>query len=512
MKNYHPFLLLLYLLIFIPKLYGKNLTSEEALHFQRRLGYEIDKDFQQKLLKMNKDQAIDYVLSRTKTVASNPPREWLNQFEEIYLTIIKHRRGLIRKEERKNIPQLAKRILEQFPNIPKNLKNQFLKSLKDPQKIRRSLNMLSNKVLALDLQAWWLEEMINTQSPLTERMTLFWHNHFATSYRKVKVLPWMYKQNTILRKNALGNFKDLLKSISTDAAMLWYLDSNKNVVGTPNENFAREVMELFTLGEGNYSEKDIKEAARAFTGWDFDKFTGKFVFKIKRHDRGVKTILGKNGNFNGHDVLDILLKDKRTAEFITRKIWKEFISPKPDELLVKQWGDRFYQSGYEIKVLLREMFSSKVFYEARGSLIKSPVDFLVGTIRQFRVEPSVTIPYALASKKLGQELFNPPNVKGWSGGKKWINTATLLLRKDFISRMFRVGEKKEKKMGNMMNNPMKMMAQVSVLDMENWMGTLGREDVRSFLHPLPSVNKIKRRKNILAWTRQLVLDPVYQLR
>ena len=148
--------------------------------------------------------------------------------------------------------------------------------------------MLTNKILSRDLQAWWLEEMILTDSPLTERMTLFWHNHFATSYRKVKVLPWVYKQNIILRRHALGNFKDLLKAISTDAAMLWYLDSNKNVKDAPNENFAREVMELFTLGEGNYSEKDIKEAARAFTGWDFDRLTGKFILRIKKHDTGIK--------------------------------------------------------------------------------------------------------------------------------------------------------------------------------------------------------------------------------
>ncbi|MBT7608666.1 MAG: DUF1800 domain-containing protein [Bacteriovoracaceae bacterium] len=488
------------------------LSADHARHFQRRVGYHVDSEFQKSLLKMTNKQAVDHVLSRIKTTALNPSRKWVKKLEEIYLLIIKAKRGFLSKEEKKRIPLLAKNIIDMFPKIPKALKRKFNQNLTDPKKLRRSLNMLTNKILSRDLQAWWLEEMILTDSPLTERMTLFWHNHFATSYRKVKVLPWVYKQNIILRRHALGNFKDLLKAISTDAAMLWYLDSNKNVKDAPNENFAREVMELFTLGEGNYSEKDIKEAARAFTGWDFDRLTGKFILRIKKHDTGIKNILGRKGNFHGDQVLDILLKNKKTAIFITSKIWREFISPSPKVDKVNIIADKFYKSGYEIKVLLREIFATDEFYSSFGNLIKSPTDLLIGTLKQFNIDPITLIPYAVASGRLGQELFNPPNVKGWPGGKKWINTATYLTRKDILSRIFRVGQRKSKEKINIMKNPMKMMSSMSAIDMEAWLGENDKSSMLKIILPIKNVNTLKKKKKLLAWTRQLVLDPAYQLR
>jgi len=273
-------------------------------------------------------------------------------------------------------------------------------------------------------------------------MTLFWHNHFVSGQQKVKLAVLMYRQNVTLRANALGSFGDLLHAIARDPAMVIYLDNAQNRKGTPNENFAREVMELFTLGEGNYSEQDIKEAARAFTGWSLDRETGQFMFRRFIHDYGAKTVLGKSGNLDGDDVLDILLSRPETAQFVTRKLWREFVSPDPDEAEVKRIAARFRDSRYDIKVALQALLTSESFYAAenRGVLVKSPVDLVVGTMRQFGMQPGQPVPFAVAAAGMGQNLFSPPNVKGWPGGEAWINASTLLARKQFLDRLFRADD------------------------------------------------------------------------
>src|SRR6478672_7242768 len=209
---------------------------------------------------------------------------------------------------------------------------------------------------SFELRAWWLREMAETPSPLTERMTLFWHNHFATSQQKVRSLQLMYRQNALLRREALGNFATLLHAVAKDPAMLVYLDNAGSRRQAPNENFAREVMELFTLGEGHYGEPDVKEAARAFTGWSLDRETGEYKWRPFFHDRGDKTVLGKTGRFDGDDVLDLLLVRPETAEFIVEKLWREFVSPAPDAAEVKRIARVFRDSGYEIKAALRALF------------------------------------------------------------------------------------------------------------------------------------------------------------
>jgi uncharacterized protein (DUF1800 family) len=294
----------------------------------------------------------------------------------------------------------------------------------------------------LQLRGWWVGEMLATPSPLTERMTLFWHNHFVSSQQKVRLSELMYRQNVTLRANALGNFGTLLHAIARDPAMVIYLDNAQNRKGTPNENFAREVMELFTMGEGNYGEQDIKEAARAFTGWSLDRDTGQFFFRRFIHDDGVKTVLGRTGNLDGDQVLDILLAQPATAEFITRKLWREFISPDPDESAVRQMARRFRDSRYDIRVVLHDMLTSDAFYarENRAVLVKSPIDLVVGTLHQFDMRPPNAMPFAVAAAGMGQNLFAPPNVKGWPGQETWINASTLLARKQFLERLFRGDE------------------------------------------------------------------------
>ena len=292
---------------------------------------------------------------------------------------------------------------------------------------------------SFELRAWWLGEMIATPSPLTERLTLFWHNHFATSQQKVRSVQLMYRQNQLLRREALGNFATLLRGIAKDPAMLVYLDNAGNRKQAPNENFAREVMELFTLGEGHYTEHDIKEAARAFTGWSLDRDTGEFTYRRIWHDYGEKTVFGRTGRLDGDDVLESLLARQETSQVIAAKLWREFVSPSPEPREVARWAAVFRESRYEVKPLMRAVLTSDAFWSPanRGALVKSPVDLVAGTLRTFEIHPADLRPAVFACAALGQNLFAPPNVKGWPGGEAWIDSGSLLGRQQFIDRVFR---------------------------------------------------------------------------
>jgi uncharacterized protein (DUF1800 family) len=288
-----------------------------------------------------------------------------------------------------------------------------------------------------ELAQWWVDEMLASPSPLVERMTLFWHNHFTSAVRKVRYAPALFRQNALFRREAIGNFATLLRQIARDPAMLVYLDGMKSIAQQPNENFARELLELFTLGEGHYTEADVKAAARAFTGWTIDLETGSFVDRPEHHDTGEKSFLGKTGNLSGDDVLTVLLAHPRTAETIVEKLWRELISAKPDGQQVSRLAGDFRASGYEMKPLLRSMLLSSAFRDptTRGGLIKSPIDLVVGTFRVLGQPPSESPQLPRILRNLGQAPFDPPNVKGWPGGKAWITSRTLLLRQQFVRRM-----------------------------------------------------------------------------
>ena len=287
------------------------------------------------------------------------------------------------------------------------------------------------------LRNWWIEEMVATEQPLVEHMVLFWHNHFTSSLTKTYYPGSLYQQNEMFRANALGNFATLLKAVPRDPAMLLYLDGVRNVARQPNENFARELLELFTLGEGHYTEGDIKAAARAFTGWSIDRATGQFVFLEQAHDGGEKTFLGQTGRFGGDEIIAILLNHPRTAETITEKLWREFVSLKPDRAEIGRLAAVFRSSGYEIKPLMRALFLSPSFRDPanRAALIKSPVDLIVGTVRVLGLPVPEKTQLARMMGGLGQSLFNPPNVKGWSGGESWITAYTLLQRQQILRRI-----------------------------------------------------------------------------
>ncbi len=287
-----------------------------------------------------------------------------------------------------------------------------------------------------ELRNWWVEEMLATDQPLTERMVLFWHNHFTSSLQKVRFPPALFRQNALFRREALGNFATLLKDVARDPAMLIYLDGMRSVARQPNENFARELLELFTLGEGHYNEADIKAAARAFTGWTVDRETGQFKTRDGEHDGGEKTFLGQTGRFGGEEVIAILLRHPRTAETIVEKLWREFVSLTPDPAEIRKLAASF-RNGYEIKPLMRSLLLSASFRDPanRGGLIKSPIELVIGTVHLLGLPVPEKTQLVRMMQGLGQSPFDPPNVKGWTGGESWITTYTLLLRQQFLRRI-----------------------------------------------------------------------------
>lgn len=277
-----------------------------------------------------------------------------------------------------------------------------------------------------DLNLLWLENMVESDQQLREKMAFFWHGHFAS--RNLNVF-FQQQMLDVIRQNALGSFRDLLHSVSKSAAMLNFLNANQNRKDHPNENFAREVMELFTLGRGNYTENDVKEAARAFTGWGAN-VKGEFVFRKFQHDEGSKTVLTKSGNFDGDDVLDILLDQKQTATFITQKIYRFFVNETVDKEKIQWLSDRFYQSNYNISKLMEDIFTSDWFYDEKniGVRIKSPIELIAGIRRMLPMNVVNEDAQLLVQRVLGQMLFYPPNVAGWPGGKTWIDSSTLMMR------------------------------------------------------------------------------------
>ena len=403
----------------------------------------------------------------------------------------------------------------------------------------RQAELRKNVEHAFELREWWFKEMLTTPTPLTEKMTLFWHNHFATSQQKVRFTPLMYKQNVMLRRNALGNFGTMLREVARDPAMLIYLDGANSRKEQPNENFAREVMELFTLGEGHYTEKDIKEAARAFTGWSVDRENGEFMFRRGIHDYGRKSLLGRSGTFDGDQVIDILLSKPETAEFITRKLMREFVTPQPAEQDVQRFAARFRESGYDIAKLMQAMLSSELFYamDHRGALIKSPVEFVVGTLKQFEIDAPNLRPFVLASALLGQNVFSPPNVKGWPGGEHWINSASLLGRKQFIDRLFRNEDRMESTMRSLdeaaaitggtpipgrearMQRQMERQMGGIRWNLDKWAdaaagekNTAGAERLTQLVLAIAPQSDLPTNAKPADWARQLVADPAYQLK
>ncbi|TMV45427.1 DUF1800 domain-containing protein [Paenibacillus mesophilus] len=281
-----------------------------------------------------------------------------------------------------------------------------------------------------DEQTYWLYRMAASDEPLREKMTLFWHDHFATSHRKVNDAALMRQQNEMFRSLALGSFHELVLEVGRDPAMLIWLDSNSNRKGQPNENYAREVMELFTLGLGNYTEEDIKEVARAFTGWGFNRNTKQVMFAPRQHDSGIKKVLGETGNFDEKTVVDVLFRQKALAPFMARNLLTFFGTPNPPERWVAQVAADFAEKE-TIGEVLRSLFESDEFYkpEYRLTVVKSPAEYVAGILRAFEIPISKS--FIGNMRKMGQELYMPPDVAGWDGGAAWLMASSLLSRSQF---------------------------------------------------------------------------------
>jgi len=290
-------------------------------------------------------------------------------------------------------------------------------------------SLTANAIETQRLGLWWANRMLTTSRPLEEKLTLFWHGHFATGENKVRDYRMMLRQNEMFRAQAAGNLRGLLVGILRDPGMLVYLDNGENIKKHPNENFGRELLELFSMGVGNYTERDVREAARAFTGWTNNVLD--FKFDAAQHDADEKTFLGRTGPFNGEDIIDIILKQPVTAEFVSGKLYRYFVREDVPASVRASLGRTFRESGYQIKPLLKQIFLSRDFYSppAHATQIKSPVQLVVSTYKKLGLREVPTIPdFGRTTGGLGQSLFDPPNVAGWAGGRTWITPSTLLQR------------------------------------------------------------------------------------
>jgi uncharacterized protein (DUF1800 family) len=302
----------------------------------------------------------------------------------------------------------------------------------------------------IGLQRWWLNRMLNTPAPLQEKMALYFHGHFTTATIQKGVTPQMtLDQNQLFRDNALGNLRELTWNVSTDPGMLIYLDNARSDAQHPNENYARELMELFTLGVDHYTENDVRESARAWTGWIVVRRTGKAMFVARRHDDGSKTFLGQTGNWNGRDIVNIIYQQPACAAFWASSLLNYFVYNNPEPQLVDAVAALMRKNDYNLQPVMSTLLRSNVFYSERAyrALVKSPVEFVIGTYKALGLNEVDEIAQR-ALLQMGQVLFYPPNVAGWPGGANWLTSQTVIARENFVA--------------GLMNSP--MMQQASWMD------------------------------------------------
>lgn len=380
------------------------LSRSDAVHLLVRTGFDAPSQSIQALSGLTRNEAVEKIVDQAAAAVTSysvPPPAWARSMPD-----------LLR----------ARSVKGMSPSSAEAARRAYQQQLHER---------------SVELQAWSMEQMIHSPAPFAERMVLFWHNNFTSSLSKVRYPGLLFNQDRLLRRYAFGSFAAMLHAVARDPAMIIYLDNETNSKGKPNENFAREVMELFTLGVGHYTEQDVKQSARAFTGWRVDFRKAAFRFDERDHDNGRKTFLGRTGNWNGDDILDIILDQKGVASFIVEKLWREFVSPTPDPTTVARLAGDFRRSGYAIKPLLIELLESDAFWSPsnRDTLVKSPVQLIVGGVRALGIEPVDPLLLVRASASLGQDLFDPRTVKGWPTGVGWIDSETLIRRHQVLSRL-----------------------------------------------------------------------------
>lgn len=377
-------------------------NEKAARHLLNRAGFGVPVSLAKKLAALGPAEAVDYFVQYERRAEKcAPPPDNLPD-RKTYAMAKKETEGLTEPEIRRRRQEFRKQ----------------------------------EKEAMLGLQAWWIDCMGRSERPLQEKMALFWHGHFATSAEKVQAPRDNLDLNQIFRAKGLGNFPELVLAVGQSPAMMRYLDQNRSNRKKPNENWARELMELFTLGIGQYSEADIKEAARAFTGWVLAGGAD-FRFARRQHDDGEKTILGQRGRFDGEDVVRIVTEHPACAPFICGKLWRFFAYDDPEPTVIEGLARTFRASGMDVRPVLRQMFLSRAFYQEKAyfSVVKPPAQLVVGLLDQLAVDDGDGLDRlgAFAMRAMGQSLFYPPNVKGWDGGRAWINTNTLMVRYNFSS-------------------------------------------------------------------------------
>jgi uncharacterized protein (DUF1800 family) len=384
-------------------------TIHEAAHLLNRAGFGGSPEEFRVFHAMGRVKAVDHLLQAKDAPGDFPKPGWAGREEFL-------------KDTRE---QMAKRR--------EIMRGGAGKSDEENEKLRREAFRMfqqENRQRSIEAQGWWFRRIVQTKAPLQEKMTIFWHDHFATSIQKVKEPYLMLEQNELFREYSLGSYHELTRKIVVNPAMMIYLDLQRSQKSMPNENFAREVMELFTLGEGNYTEDDIREAARAFTGYSVDRLKGRASHRAREWDDSEKTIFGKRGKFDGEGVVDVIFEQPAVAGFMVRKLWDYFVYENPSQAAMDALAPVLRKSGYQITPVLRAIFLSEEFYSetAIRAQIKSPIQFIVQMIKQMQVERIPDGFPILAQQQLGQTLFMPPNVAGWDWGQAWINTNTLLAR------------------------------------------------------------------------------------
>lgn len=371
---------------------SKEWTPDQAGHLLRRAGFGGTPEQIEYLTSLGREKAVAYLVDFEKVPFDPIPIK----IDPIYETGRRQFAGMDREEIQKI------------------------------QAERRRADQLQLQRMAL----WWIETMVATPRPLEEKMVLFWHGHFTSGHREVKSSRALYIQNELFRKHATGNFKTLVNAVTRDPAMILYLNTQQNVKGKPNENYARELMELFTLGVGNYTETDIKEAARALTGIKVRPESGTSFVAQRQHDAGKKTIFKKTGNFDADDVVNIVLDQPAASRHIVKRLWTFFAHEDPSPEIIESLAKVLRDNKFELKPVLKAMFAADAFYadRARFTHIKSPVELMVGTARMLDVPAADLLALERGLRGMGQQLFQPPNVKGWDGGEAWITTSTLYNR------------------------------------------------------------------------------------
>lgn len=327
-------------------------------------------------------------------------------------------------------------VIKENPFV--KLREEWKDKSRDREGLKKELNkrIRESRIKLGDLNTRWMEQLTDQKVMVREKLILFWHDHFA-----VRSNNSYHAQihNNVLRKHALGKYRDLLLAVARDPAMLAFLNNQQNNRRKPNENFARELLELYTLGRGHYTERDVKEAARAFTGWKFDKYSCQFRFVSRQHDSGQKEFMGKSGDFGGEDIIDMVLANKQTAHYLSAKLFQYYVSDQPDERIIQKMADRLFKSNYDIEDLLAYVFSADWFYEERfiHNKIKSPQELIHGIRQHFGLSYKVPRALIFLQKSLGQQLFFPPSVNGWSVGREWVNSSSLVNRMRLVNQLAR---------------------------------------------------------------------------